>query len=166
MLRSQLSAVIGNCWLSVLAGVALAAAGMLFGARRGFARSLEKALWYTAFFLSLWCTAYCLRAQELDFRYMCPAFALAGGWTFWCDRREADHRPLRRLLFWLGWLPGIAAYLFILRSTLIALPTTFMYLFWPALCGAAALALKSPAAPHRRKTSIDNAAQVWYNNSH
>ena len=70
MLRSQLSAVIGNCWLSALAGVALAAAGMLFGERRGFARSLEKALWYTAFFLSLWCTAYCLRAQELDFRYM------------------------------------------------------------------------------------------------
>lgn len=53
MLRSQLSAVIGNCWLSALAGVALAAAGMLFGERRGFARSLEKALWYTAFFLSL-----------------------------------------------------------------------------------------------------------------
>ena len=109
MLRSKLSAVIGNCWLSALAGVALAAAGMLFGERRGFARSLEKALWYTAFFLSLWCTAYCLRAQELDFRYMCPAFALAGGWTFWCDRREADHRPLRRLLFCLGCLPGIAA---------------------------------------------------------
>lgn len=43
--------------------------------------------------------------------------------------RVAGHRPLRRLLFWLGWLPGIAAYLFILRSTLIALPTTFMYLF-------------------------------------
>ena len=70
MLRSQLSAVIGNCWLSALAGVALAAAGMLFGERRGFARSLEKALWYTAFFLSLWCTAYCLRAQELDFVYV------------------------------------------------------------------------------------------------
>ena len=152
MLRSQLSAVIGNCWLSALAGVALAAAGMLFGERRGFARSLEKALWYTAFFLSLWCTAYCLRAQELDFRYMCPAFALAGGWTFWCDRREADHRPLRSLLFWLGWLPGIAAYLFILRSTLISLPTTFMYLFWPALCGtasAAAQAPPDPAAPRR-----------------
>lgn len=79
---------------------------MLFGERRGFARSLEKALWYTAFFLSLWCTAYCLRAQELDFRYMCPAFALAGGWTFWCDRREADHRPLRRLLFWLAGCPA------------------------------------------------------------
>lgn len=150
MLRSKLSAVIGNCWLSALAGVALAAAGMLFGERRGFARSLEKALWYTAFFLSLWCTAYCLRAQELDFRYMCPAFALAGGWTFWCDRREADHRPLRRLLFWLGWLPGIAAYLFILRSTLIALPTTFMYLFWPAVCGTAALLLKPrPTRRHR-----------------
>ena len=62
-----------------------------------------------------------------------------------------QHRTLRRLLFWLGWLPGMAAYLFILRSTLIALCTTFMYLFWPALCGAAALALKSPAAPHRRR---------------
>ena len=93
MLRSKLSAVIGNCWLSALAGVALAAAGMLFGERRGFARSLEKALWYTAFFLSLWCTAYCLRAQELDFRYMCPAFALAGGWTFWCDRRGRPPPP-------------------------------------------------------------------------
>lgn len=151
LLRSQLSAVVSNCWLSALAGVALAAAGMLFGERRGFARSLEKALWYTAFFLSLWCTAYSLRAQELDFRYMYPAFALAGGWTFRCDRHEAAHRPLRRLLFWLGWLPGMAAYLFILRSTLIALCTTFMYLFWPALCGAAALALKSPAAPHRRR---------------
>ena len=155
MLRSQLSAVIGNCWLSALAGVALAAAGMLFGERRGFARSLEKALWYTAFFLSLWCTAYCLRAQELDFRYMCPAFALAGGWTFWCDRREADHRPLRRLLFWLGWLPGIAAYLFILRSTLIALPTTFMYLFWPAVCGTAALLLKPrPTRRHRAAAAL------------
>ena len=155
MLRSKLSAVIGNCWLSALAGVALAAAGMLFGERRGFARSLEKALWYTAFFLSLWCTAYCLRAQELDFRYMCPAFALAGGWTFWCDRREADHRPLRRLLFWLGWLPGIAAYLFILRSTLIALPTTFMYLFWPAVCGTAALLLKPrPTRRHRAAAAL------------
>ncbi len=155
MLRSQLSAVIGNCWLSALAGVALAAAGMLFGERRGFARSLEKALWYTAFFLSLWCTAYCRRAQELDFRYMCPAFALAGGWTFWCDRREADHRPLRRLLFWLGWLPGIAAYLFILRSTLIALPTTFMYLFWPAVCGTAALLLKPrPTRRHRAAAAL------------
>ena len=79
--------------------------GCFFGERRGFARSLEKALWYTAFFLSLWCTAYCLRAQELDFRYMCPAFALAGGWTFWCDRREPHHRPLRRLLV----LAGLAA---------------------------------------------------------
>ena len=155
LLREQLSAVIGNCWLSALVGVALAAAGMLFGERRGFARSLEKALWYTAFFLSLWCTAYCLRAQELDFRYMCPAFALAGGWTFWCDRREADHRPLRRLLFWLGWLPGIAAYLFILRSTLIALPTTFMYLFWPAVCGTAALLLKPrPTRRHRAAAAL------------
>lgn len=99
--------------------------------------------------------AYCLRAQELDFRYMCPAFALAGGWTFWCDRREADHRPLRRLLFWLGWLPGIAAYLFILRSTLIALPTTFMYLFWPAVCGTAALLLKPrPTRRHRAAAAL------------
>ena len=86
---------------------------------------------------------------------MCPAFALAGGWTFWCDRREAGHRPLRRLLFWLGWLPGIAAYLFILRSTLIALPTTFMYLFWPAVCGTAALLLKPrPTRRHRAAAAL------------
>ena len=103
------------------------------------------------FFLTLWCTAHSLISVSLDFRHLYLAAALAGGWTFYCDRREAQHRTLRRLLFWLGWLPGMAAYLFILRSTLIALCTTFMYLFWPALCGAAALALKSPAAPHRRR---------------
>ena len=76
MLRSQLSAVIGNCWLSALAGVALAAAGMLFGERRGFARSLEKALWYTQRFSSLsgarptvcarrsWISATCARRSR------------------------------------------------------------------------------------------------------
>ena len=136
------------------------------GSRPAPARLLERLLWYFTFFLTLWCTAHSLISVSLDFRHLYLAAALAGGWTFCCDRREVQHRTLRRLLFWLGWLPGMAAYLFILRSTLIALCTTFMYLFWPALCGAAALALKSPAAPHRRKTSIDNAAQVWYNNSH
>ena len=154
-LRSQLSFLVNNSWLSAVAAVALAAAGMLFGERRGFARSLEKALWYFAFFLSLWCTFYSLHSNGLDFRYMCPAFTLAGGWTFWCDRHEAGHRPLRRLLFWLGWLPGVAAYLFILRSTLIALQTTFMYLFWPAVCGAAALLLKPrPQKQHRAAAAL------------
>ena len=66
-----------------------------------------------------------------------------------------QHRTLRRLLFWLGWLPGIAAYLFILRSTLIALPTTFMYLFWPAVCGTAALLLKPrPTRRHRAAAAL------------
>ena len=41
----------------------------------------------------------------------------------------------RGALFWLGYLPGLAAYAFILRSTLLGLPATFMYLTWPALCG-------------------------------
>lgn len=42
-------------------------------------------------------------------------------------------------LFWLGYLPGLAAYAMILRSTLLGLAPTFMYLTWPAVCGMLAL---------------------------
>lgn len=42
-------------------------------------------------------------------------------------------------LFWLGYLPGLAAYAMILRSTLLGLAPTFMYLMWPAVCGALAM---------------------------
>ena len=146
-LATQAAQVLNTCWLPGLAALIVTAAGMLFGERRGLARWVEKALWWFTLFLALWCTAYSLVSVSLDFRHMYLAAALAGGWTFWCDRRDDAHRTARRLLFWLGWLPGAAAYLFILRSTLIALPTTFMYLFWPAVCGTAAWALRRPAKP-------------------
>ena len=152
-LAGQAAAVLQTCRVPALAAAVAVLAGVLSGrgSRPAPARLLERLLWYFTFFLTLWCTAHSLISVSLDFRHLYLAAALAGGWTFCCDRREVQHRTLRRLLFWLGWLPGMAAYLFILRSTLIALCTTFMYLFWPALCGAAALALKSPAAPHRRR---------------
>ena len=147
-LAGQAAAVLQTCRVPALAAAAAVLAGVLSGrgSRPAPARLLERLLWYFTFFLTLWCTAHSLISVSLDFRHLYLAAALAGGWTFCCDRREVQHRTLRRLLFWLGWLPGMAAYFFILRSTLIALCTTFMYLFWPALCGAAALALKSPAA--------------------
>ena len=141
-LASQAAQVLNTCWLPGLAALIVTAAGMLFGERRGLSRWVEKALWWFTLFLTLWCTAHSLLSVSLDFRHMYLAAALAGGWTFWCDRKVSACRTARRLLFWLGWLPGVAAYLFILRSTLIALPTTFMYLFWPAVCGAAAWALQ------------------------
>src|SRR5699024_10146576 len=52
----------------------------------------------------------------------------------------------REGLFWLGYLPGVAAYLFILRSTLLGFSATFMYLTWPAVCAVLALALQTRAA--------------------
>ena len=143
-LADQAAQVLQTCWLPGLAAAALAAVGTLFGQRQGFARCLEKALWYFTLLQTLLCTAYSLHTVSLDYRHMLPIAVLAGGWTFYCDRTRQEGRTVRRILFWLGWLPGVAAYLFILRSTLIALNTTFMYLFWPALCGMAALALRCP----------------------
>lgn len=92
------------------------------------------------------CFVDVFRSVSLDVRQFVPVLAVLGGWVFWADRRAAEHRTARAALFWLGWLPGLAAYLFILRSTLIALPTTYMYLMFPALCGAAALALHAEPA--------------------
>ena len=149
-LAGQAAIVWQTCWLPALLAAAAAAAEMLFGERRGLARCVERFLWYFTFLLTLWCTAHSLLSVSLDFRHLYLAAALAGGWTFFCDRHRQQDRAVRRILFWLGWLPGMAAYFFILRSTLIALNTTFMYLFWPAVCGVAALALKKPEKPLRR----------------
>lgn len=66
-----------------------------------------------------------------DARAVLFVLTASGLWFF---RPGQPANDARTALFWLGYLPGVAAYLFILRSTLIALPTTFMYLFWPALC--------------------------------
>lgn len=53
--------------------------------------------------------------------------------------RRGRGRPGNAELFWLGYLPGLAAYAMILRSTLLGLAPTFMYLTWPAVCGMLAL---------------------------
>lgn len=122
------------------------------------ARVVERALWLFAAAVLAFCSVYALRGSSLDLRHFCPVVTLAGGVTFWLDRREEQHAALRRVLFWLGWLPGVAAYAVILRSTLLGLAPTFMYLSWPALCGVAALALRGgqekDTAPRRMATAI------------
>ena len=80
---------------------------------------------------ALQCTARAVLDGSLDERQFVPVLVLAGAWVFWRARRQ----PGAAELFWLGYLPGLAAYAFILRSTLLGLPATFMYLTWPALCG-------------------------------
>lgn len=80
---------------------------------------------------ALQCTARAVLDGSLDERQFVPVAVLAGAWVFWRARRQ----PGAAELFWLGYLPGLAAYAFILRSTLLGLPATFMYLTWPALCG-------------------------------
>ena len=70
-----------------------------------------------------------------DERQFVPVVVLAGAWAFWRGRG----RPGNAELFWLGYLPGLAAYAMILRSTLLGLAPTFMYLTWPAVCGMLAL---------------------------
>ena len=91
-----------------------------------------------AFVLGLWgilatllCALRAVKDGSLDERQLVPVLVLAGAWAFWRARKQ----PGAAALFWLGYLPGLAAYAFILRSTLLGLPATFMYLTWPALCG-------------------------------
>lgn len=91
---------------------------------------------------ALWCAIYAAREGAFDMRHFVPVLVAAGGWVFWADRKAETGRTERAVLFWLGWLPGLVVYLFILRSSLIGLVTTFMYLTVPALCSAAALALR------------------------
>lgn len=85
------------------------------------------------------CTLYMLLESAIDQRLFYPVLVLAGAWGFRQSRGTA-----REPLLWLGFLPGLAAYLFILRSTLLGLAPTFMYLSWPALCGLLALAERRP----------------------
>lgn len=93
---------------------------------------------------ALQCTARAVADGSLDERQFVPVLVLAGAWVFWRARRQ----PGAAELFWLGYLPGLAAYAFILRSTLLGLPATFMYLTWPALCGLVLL-LRAEARPAR-----------------
>ena len=93
---------------------------------------------------ALQCTARAVLDGSLDERQIVPVLVLAGAWVFWRARRQ----PGAAELFWLGYLPGLAAYAFILRSTLLGLPATFMYLTWPALCGLVLL-VRAEARPAR-----------------
>lgn len=93
---------------------------------------------------ALQCTVRAVVDASLDERQFVPVLVLAGAWAFWRARRQ----PGAAELFWLGYLPGLAAYAFILRSTLLGLPATFMYLTWPALCGLVLL-VRAEARPAR-----------------
>ena len=103
--------------------------------------------------LNLWAalaTVQCLlravKDGSLDERQFVPVVVLAGAWAFWQGRG----RPGNAELFWLGYLPGLAAYAMILRSTLLGLAPTFMYLTWPAVCGMLALVNHADDAKARR----------------
>lgn len=96
-------------------------------------------------FAMLQCTVRAVADASLDERQFLPVLVLAGAWAFWRGRRLPGAGPL----FWLGYLPGLAAYLFIVRSTVLGLPATFLYLTWPALCGLLLLAQSEPQGVRR-----------------
>ena len=103
--------------------------------------------------LNLWaalaavqCLLRAVKDGSLDERQFMPVVVLAGAWAFWQGRG----RPGNAELFWLGYLPGLAAYAMILRSTLLGLAPTFMYLTWPAVCGMLALVNHADDAKARR----------------
>ena len=92
------------------------------------------------------CLLRAVKDGSLDERQFVPVVVLAGAWAFWLGRG----RPGNAELFWLGYLPGLAAYAMILRSTLLGLAPTFMYLTWPAVCGMLALVNHADDAKARR----------------
>ena len=92
------------------------------------------------------CLLRAVKDGSLDERQFVPVVVLAGAWAFWQGRG----RPGNAELFWLGYLPGLAAYAMILRSTLFGLAPTFMYLTWPAVCGMLALVNHADDAKARR----------------
>ena len=103
--------------------------------------------------LNLWaalaavqCLLRAVKDGSLDERQFVPVVVLAGAWAF----RQGRGRPGNAELFWLGYLPGLAAYAMILRSTLLGLAPTFMYLTWPAVCGMLALVNHADDAKARR----------------
>ena len=145
-----------------LAKPALAAlAVMLLGIARDIRLRHQRPIRHIRYWLGLFfallcgltlalCLARAVRDASLDERYFTPVLALAGLWFF----RGGRGAP-RAALFWLGYLPGVVAYLFILRSTLLGLSATFMYLTWPGLCALLALALQAREAAAARVAAPD-----------
>ena len=101
-------------------------------------------LW--AILAALLCVVRAVADSSSDERYFMPALVLAAAWAFRKGRGTA-WEPL----FWLGFLPGMAAYAFILRSTLLGFSATFMYLTWPALCGCFAMLARRQMEPEQEK---------------
>lgn len=101
-------------------------------------------LW--AILAALLCVVRAVADSSSDERYFMPALVLAAAWAFRKGRGTA-WEPL----FWLGFLPGMAAYAFILRSTLLGFSATFMYLTWPALCGCFAMLVCRQENPEQGK---------------
>lgn len=101
-------------------------------------------LW--AILAALLCVVRAVADSSSDERYFMPALVLAAAWAFRKGRGTA-----REPLFWLGFLPGMAAYAFILRSTLLGFSATFMYLTWPALCGCFAMLARRQMEPEQEK---------------
>lgn len=117
-----------------------------------WAKTRQKRDW-TDLALNLWailatllCAVRAVADSSSDERYFMPALVLAAAWAFRKGRGTA-----REPLFWLGFLPGIAAYAFILRSTLLGFSATFMYLTWPALCGCFAMLARRQMEPEQEK---------------
>lgn len=143
MLAGQAAPVARSLLWPLLA--ALAVCALLRWRRGALPGGVGTCLGLWGAFAVVQCTLRAVRDGSLDERQFLPVLVLAGAWAFWRARRC----PGAAALFWLGWLPGVAAYLFILRSTLIGLPATFMYLAWPALCGLVLLARMEPPVARR-----------------
>lgn len=142
-LARQALSVLGGWRWSLAAALVLCA---YLYRRPAFAReriALLLGLW--TLLTMLQCTVRAVADASLDERQFLPVAVLAGAWAFWRGRRLPGAGPL----FWLGYLPGLAAYLFIVRSTVLGLPATFLYLTWPALCGLLLLAQSEPQAVRR-----------------
>lgn len=117
-----------------------------------WAKTRQKRDW-TGLALNLWailaallCAVRAVADSSSDERYFMPALVLAAAWAFRKGRGTA-WEPL----LWLGFLPGMAAYAFILRSTLLGFSATFMYLTWPALCGCFAMLARRQVEPEQEK---------------
>lgn len=143
----RLLSLAGQAWdvAKFLARPAAAAAAVtaLWAWRRrlqGWAEALDRLLAAFSVCAVAACALYAVRNSAVDQRQFYPVLLLAGAWAF-----RRGRGTVREPLFWLGFLPGVVTYLFILRSTLLGLAPTFMYLTWPVLCGL--LAMADPARP-------------------
>lgn len=143
LLAGQALTVARSLLWPLLASAALSAALYLIKRRPITAGRL---LNFWAALAAVQCLLRAVKDGSLDERQFVPVVVLAGAWAFWQGRG----RPGNAELFWLGYLPGLAAYAMILRSTLLGLAPTFMYLTWPAVCGMLALVNHADDAKARR----------------